>query len=73
MDPVSAATAAMIAGNVTALVGGWLQQRARIRQEEAHRRLLVDVVHSLGAGGVVHDRGADGTCLTVAVPPVPLG
>jgi hypothetical protein len=31
--------------------------------------LLVDVLHALPAGGRVHERSADGTCLTVAAGP----
>lgn len=73
MDPVSAAAAAMMVGDVMALVGGWLGLRARIRQEETHRRLLVDVTRALPPGGVVHECGADGSCRTLFVPSGPLG
>lgn len=59
--------AAMVAGQTLALLGLWLRLRSRVRQEHAHRQLLVDVVRALPPGGQLHEQRADGACLTLAV------
>jgi hypothetical protein len=69
MGSIITTAGAVVAGQVLALLGVWLRLRSRIRQEDVHRRLLVDVLHALPAGGRVHERSADGACLTVASGP----
>ncbi|EIV96339.1 hypothetical protein [Frankia sp. QA3] len=67
MDPVLVAASTVVAGNVLALVELSLRLRSSRRQEDAHRRLLVDLAQTLPPGSALLERRPDGTRLAMIV------
>jgi hypothetical protein len=66
VNPIVITTAATLAGQVLAVLGLWLQLRSQIRQEHAHRRLLVEVARVSSRDGQLRQQRADGAGRTVA-------
>ncbi len=48
VDSIVITAAAMVAGQVLALLGLWLRLRSQLQQEDVHHRLLIDVLGLLG-------------------------
>jgi hypothetical protein len=57
----------VVAGQLLSLLALWLRLRSRIQWEDAHRRSLIAVAQAMPQGGAIHERRADGSCLTFAV------
>ncbi|WP_154677294.1 hypothetical protein [Parafrankia discariae] len=72
MDPIFVSAGVMIAVEALGLVGLWLRLRSSLRQEDAHRQMLVDVVRTVPPGGALLEQRADGAALAMVVAPVPL-
>jgi hypothetical protein len=60
VSPIVITTAATLAGQVLTVLGLWLQLRFQIRQEHAHRRLLVEVARASSRGSHWREQRADG-------------
>lgn len=73
MSPVVIMAAATVVGQALAVLALWLRLRSQLEQEQAHRRLLVDLLQELQPGAHVHDRRPDGASLTLTLPASPSG
>lgn len=67
MDPIFVTATVLIALEALGLVGLWLRLRSSLRQENAHRRLLVEVAQTVPPGGALLERRPDGTHLAMVV------
>ncbi|MEX5637513.1 hypothetical protein [Parafrankia sp. FMc2] len=72
MDPIFISAGVVIVMETLGLAGLWLRLRSSLRQENAHRQLLVDVARTVPPGGALLERRSDGAALAMVVAPVPL-
>lgn len=60
-------------GASTRLLALWIRARWRVRQEEVRGDALIAIAEALPAGGRLFDQRADGSCITLTVPPTRTG